>query len=299
MSKVSIIIPSRNEIFVTGTGENVLLRTVRDIYEKATGEIEVLVGFDGPPALDFPDYPNLRLVALPGVAGIKMMINILAVMATGKYLYKADAHCMFSPGFDTTLQAGMRDNWVVTPRFYVLDGYNWQWQDDRHYDYFYLSCPFTDPKGFRFKAGGHWPQRTAEREGRNLIDETPQFHGSGWFVDRDFFVNKVGGYWVADPAGHAQEPPYLGLKTWLGPWDGRVMVNKKCWYAHMHQETRNKGFDLGRSAEKRTYQLYADYFMGNRWSERAHDIEWFVERFEPLPTWPTDWRQRLEAWRHG
>lgn len=299
MAKVSIIIPSRNEVFQTAEGENVLVRMVRDIYEKATGEFEVIVGFDGPPYLDFPDYPNFRTVKLPGVVGVKMQVNILSVLATGKYLFKSDAHCMFDRGFDEVLQADMQDNWVVTPRFYILDGYNWKWQDERHYDYFFLSCPFTDPRGFRFKAGGHWPQLTAEREGVNLIDETPQFHGSGWFVSKDFFVNQIGGYWVADAEGHAQEPPHLGLRTWLGPWDGKVMVNKKTWYAHMHQETRNKGFDLGRSAERRTYDLYARYWMGNKWAERAHDIEWFVEKFYPMPTWPEDWRERLAEWRRN
>ncbi len=299
MSKVSIIIPSRNEVATIG-GENVLQRTVKDIYEKATGDFEVIVGFDGPPYQDFPNYPNLRTLKLPDVVGIKTHINILAIMAKGKYLYKSDAHCMFGKGFDEILQANMQDNWVVTPRFYVLDNHDWKWQDERHYDYFYLCCPFTDPRGFRFKAGGHWPERTAERETKPEydIDETPQFHGSGWFVDRDYFINKIGGYYTKDPEGHAQEPPYLGLKTWLGPWDGKVMVNKKTWYAHLHQNSQNKGFQLGHQNEESTYRLYATYWLYDRWEERNHNFEWFIdEKFPDMPTWPKNWKELFANYR--
>lgn len=297
MAKVSIIIPSRNEVAMI-EGENVLQKTVKDIYQKATGDFEVIVGFDGPPYQDFPDYPNLRTVKLPDVVGIKTHINILAIIAKGKYLFKSDAHCMFAPGFDEVLQANMRDNWVVTPRFYVLSNNSWAWQDNRHYDYFFLSCPFTDPRGFRFKAGGHWPQRTAEREDKPEydIDETMQIHGSGWFIDRDFFLNKIGGYLTKDPLGHAQEPPYLGLKTWLGPWDGKVMVNKKTWYAHLHQDKYKKGFALGSANEEATYRLYATYWMGNKWEDRVHDLSWLIEKFWPVPTWPENWKYPYKKW---
>jgi hypothetical protein len=290
MAKVSIIIPSCNEIHEVSPGVTVLQRTVQDIYEKATGEFEVIVGFNGPNYQDFPPYPNLKTVRLPENIGVKMMINTLAIMATGKYIYKTDAHCMFGPGFTEILQE---------KRFYVLNADKWQWQDERHYDYFYLCCPFTDPRGFRFKAGGHWPQRTTEREGKPEydIDETPQIHGSGWFVERDFFLNKIGGYPCLDPMGHAQEAPYLGLKVWLGPWDGKLIVNKKTWYAHMHQDNAVKGYHYTRTQERVSYDVWARYWMGDKWEERTHNIDWFIEKFMPMPTWPENWRELLETWR--
>jgi len=302
MPKVSIIIPARNEVYTTSSGENVLQRMIRDVYEKATGDFEVLIGFDGPPYLDFPHYPNLRIVRLPDVIGVKNNINMLAILAKGEYLFKSDAHCMFAKGFDETLLADMKDNWLVMPRFYVLDGKRWEWQDERHYDYFYLHCPFTH-RGFRFKAGGHWPQRTAEREGKPeyLIDETPQFHGSGWFIKRDFFLDYIGGFPVKDPFGHAQEPPNIGLKVWLGPWDGKVMVNKKTWYAHLHQHKYKKGFALGGRNEERTYRIIADYWINNRWGYAKHGFKWFVKKFMPMPTWPENWEELIDNWRrkHG
>jgi hypothetical protein len=299
MAKTSFIVPSRNEI-ATIEGINVLQRTVKDIYEKATGDFEVIVGFDGPPYQDFPDYPNIRTLKLPDVIGIKNNINLLAILAKGKYLFKLDAHCSVSKGIDEILQADMQDNWVVMPRFYVLSNNAWQWQDDRHYDYFFLPSPFSDPRGFRFKAGGHWPERTAERENKPeyMIDETPQIHGSGWFMDRDFFLNKIGGFPVKDPYGHAQEPATLGLKTWLGPWDGKVMVNKKTWYAHLHQSRNSKGFALGSNNEENTYHIIAKYWLYNEWEERKHDFEWFIdEKFPNMPTWSPDWKERFANFR--
>lgn len=299
MSKVSIIIPSCNEIREVTPGISVLQRTVQDIYEKATGEFEVLVGFDGPNYQDFPNYPNLKTLEMPYKVGIKTLINNLCVMSTGKYIYKTDAHCSFAKGFDETLQADMEDNWLVTPRFYVLNGATWQWQDDRHYDYFFLCCPFTDPRGFRFKAGGHWPELTQlkETDHKYDIDETPQFHGSGWFVERDFFLNKIGGFPLQDPFGHAQEPPNLGFKYWLGPWGGKVMVNKKTWYAHLHQDNRLKGYRYTREEDRTSYDLWARYWMADKWGEKAHNMEWFIDKFMPMPTWPENWKDLLHEWQ--
>jgi glycosyltransferase involved in cell wall biosynthesis len=288
MSKVSIIIPSRNEKY--------LLKTIQDIYQKATGDFEVLVAFDGPPYQVLPEKPNLIPFYFPETIGLKACINALTVMANGKYIYKTDSHCMFGKGFDEILQADMEDNWVVTPRFYVLDAENWRWQDERFYDYFYLSCPFTDPRGVRFKAGGHWPERTAERLAI-LLDETPQIHGSGWFVTKDYLMNYLGGFPRIDPLGHAQEPPYLCLKTWLGPWGGKVMVNKKTWYAHLHQQGNKRGYSMSKEQENLSYKIAVDFWLGNKWDQRIHDFDWFVDKFMPMPTWPDNWKELYQKWQ--
>jgi len=286
MAKVSIIIPARAENYEH------LLKTIHSIYDNATGDFEVLVGFDGQPHHYLGHYENLKTVNFPSVVGIKTNINALCAMAVGKYIYKSDAHCSFGKGFDEILQADMQEDWIVMPRFYVLDGNTWRWQDERFYDYFYLCCPFTDPKGFRFKAGGHWPERTNEKLDV-LIDETPQIHGSGWFMTKDRYF-ELGGFPNIDPYGHAQEPIWLGLKNWLA--GGKVMVNKKTWYAHMHQQGNKRGYHMDREQENRSYDIAATYWMGNKWCERKHDIEWFVDKFMPMYGWPENWRELHQAW---
>ncbi len=98
--------------------------------------------------------------------------------------------------------------------------------------------------------------------------------------------------------GHAQEPPNIGLKYWLGPWDGKVMVNKKTWYAHMHQSGNDKGFRYGRKQEEISYKQWANYWVKNKWEERVHDFEWFVDKFMPMPTWPDDWKKLLNKMKN-
>lgn len=285
MNKVSIIIPARKEKL-----EN-LERTIDSIYNNATGEFEVILGLDDTsqfPRNDRSAHGNWTYIDFANHVGIKTNINALAAMATGKYLLKLDAHTSVGKGFDEILQQNMEDDWVVTPRFYVLDGKTWEWQDERFYDYFYLSCPFTDPRGFRFKAGGHWPEKTKERlESYPTVDETPQIHGSAWFMTKDRFF-ELGGFPLQDPYGHGQEPLWLGLRNWL--MGGKVMVNKKTWYAHLHQNSNERGYPEDKKHTEYTYKQVAEHFVNNK-GYYLHDFEWFVKKFMPMPTWPDNWEE--------
>src|ERR1051326_1372040 len=103
MSKISIIIPSRNEKYLD--------RTLDNIYKNATGDFEVLVGLNGPTQypLKNNNYKNLFLIYESQDIGLKPMINHLAKLANGKYIFKSDAHCSFGEGFDEILQADMKD----------------------------------------------------------------------------------------------------------------------------------------------------------------------------------------------
>ncbi len=294
MSKVSIIIPARGEKL-----EN-LSRTLKSIYENTTGEYEVIVGFDGECGYgveDIPHVSNTQVVHFPSVVGIKTNINAMAAMATGKYIYKSDAHCSFGKGFDEILQADMEEDWIVMPRFKIIkDDWSIQMRDGKEefYDYFYLCCPFTDPKGFRFKAGGHWPERTQERLTSHLgVDETPQIHGSGWFMTKDRYF-ELGGFPNIDPYGHAMEPIWLALKNWL--MGGKVMVNKNTWYAHLHQQGNKRGYHMDHAQEVKSYDIAARHFVGDK-GNYLHSFEWFLDKFELMPTWSENWRVLLDKWQ--
>jgi glycosyltransferase involved in cell wall biosynthesis len=305
MSKVSIIIPARGESYEH------IQRTVTSILENATGEIEIIIGYDGTPRQDIgigdpPGFDNFSEIIFPSTVGIKTNINAMAAMATGKYIYKSDAHCAFGKGFDEILQQNMQEDWLVMPRFKIIkEDWSIQMRDGKEefYDYFYLCCPFTDPKGFRFKAGGHWPERTAERnpfDGRSwstsnpgfLIDETPQIHGSGWFMSKDRYF-ELGGFPNIDPYGHAQEPIWLALKNWL--MGGKVMVNKNTWYAHLHQQGNKRGYHMDKAQEDKSYLIAADHFVYNS-QNYPHNFEWFVDtKFPGMPTWPENWKELRNA----
>lgn len=287
MAMVSILIPSRNEKY--------LAKTVEDIYLKATGEIEVIVVYDGPPYEHLPDFKNLTRLMLKQ-QGTKPLLNIAAKIARGKYLMKCDAHCIFGEGFDEILQETMEDNWVVMPRFRVLNAERWTLQDNKFYDYFRLPCPFTDKKMFRFKAGGHWVDRTQERLSIP-IDENMKLHGSLWFMTKDHYLNNIGGLSSDGSGTWSGEDIEISLKTWLGPWDGKLMVNKKTWYAHMHKGgQRPRGWRVTQQEIDRSYLWTANYWMSNSWEGRAHDIDWLIDRFWPVPTWPDNWKELYEEW---
>jgi len=292
MSKLSILVPSRAE-----KPEN-LWRTIMSIYENATGDYEIIVGFNGRPWVDIAPHPNLRIVRLEDNIGIKGMINLLAALARGKYIYKSDAHCRFGKGFDEILQKDVSEDWIIMPRFKIIkDDWSIQMRDgqEEFYDYFFMHCPLTDPRGFRFKAGGHWKERTQERlVSHPVTDETPQIHGSGWFMEKDHFF-RLGGFPNTDLMGHAQEPIWLALRNWL--MGGKVMVNKKTWYAHLHQSNEVKGYHYTREEEKFTYDWTAKYWMLDKEPNLKYNIEWFVDKFMPMPSWNPDWKEQLIEWR--
>jgi len=296
LSKVSIVIPCRSETYEVSPGVSVIARTVQDIFEKATGDIEVIVGFDGPPYTPIPDHENL-IVLHRQWEGTKPTINAMVDIANGKYIMKADGHCMFSEGFDETLQIGMEDNWVVMPRFYVLDAENWRWQDDRFYDYFFLPCPFTYKRGFLFQAGGHWKERTRERLDITPLDENMKLHGSAFFMAKEHFVDRIG-YLHSDGSGTWNgEDAEITFKTWLGPWGGKIMVNKAAWYAHMHRGgQRPREWPVSMSEAYGSAKWTAKYWMSNQWGFRVHNAEWLIDKFWPLPGWPDDWKDLYKVW---
>ncbi len=306
MDKVSILIPARGEKL-----EN-LRRTIDSIKENATGDWEIIIGYDGRPDFlanlfgenQINNINRIKYILFEDIVGIKTNINAMAAMATGKYIYKSDAHCRFSKGFDEILQQDMQDDWIVTPRFKIIkDDWSIQMRDgvEEFYDYFYLCCPFTDPKGFRFKAGGHWPERTKEKLEKfdnsiNVcqIDETPQIHGSGWFMTKGRFF-ELGGFPNIDPYGHAQEPIWLALKNWL--MGGKIMVNKNCWYAHLHQQGNKRGYSMDKAQEDKSYKLAADYFVGDKLPDAKYKFEEFVSYFMPMPTWPENYQELIRKWQ--
>lgn len=289
MSKVSIIIPSRNELFIKQTVEGLC---------KSAGDVEILVILDGywPPEMPSEDK-RIRYLHFGRARGMRAGINAAAAIATGEYLLKTDAHCLFAEGFDQALQADYEDNWIVIPRRYSLDPDNWARREDKPpVDAMYYFYPWTHPEDLGLH-GRQWDERRRERAGY-LIDEDLSFQGSCWFMSRQHW-ERIGGMSEAGYETFMGEPQEIGLKTQLGPWAGKVMRNKKTWYAHLH-----KGKTFGRmyyfsSAERTRANAYSfDFWWRNRWEQRGQDIEWLLEQWMPMPGWPANW-QELKRGEHA
>ena len=282
---LSIIIPSRNEVFLT--------HTIRDLLAHAVGSIEIIVNIDE----NWPDeiIKDKRVIYLhPGTPkGMRYGINSCAAIAKGIYLMKTDGHCMFAPGFDKVLSENCDDNWVVIPRRKRLDAENWKIMDvgKPDIDYHYLCFPERGKEHDWGMHGVMWPERALERiDPKYDIDDTMSFQGSSWFMKRKWFTDFIG-YLDDDFYGSfAQEPQEIGLKTWLG--GGAVKVNKKTWYAHLHKGPKyGKMYRLTMNDEKviiAGHNRSAKHWMEGREPNMIHPIAWLVEKFWPVPTWPED-----------
>ena len=283
MAKVSIVIPSRNEKF--------LVRMVDDIFAKARGEIEVIVIVDGPTSFPLPlERPSLHLIEKDEPEGLRIAINDGARAATGKYLLKADAHCMFGEGFDEILQADCEDNWVVTARRFSLNASLWEPIPHPGVDYFYLGCPWIDPQ-FLMR-NRHWTSK-AKKCQHILIDDQMTMHGSMWFAPLAHFHNTIQGLDEERFGSFGAEPQEISLKTWLG--GGRLIINKKTWYAHLHSAwQRPRGYRLTDFEMLGGYIASAHYWVENQWEHRVHDFDWLIEKFWPVPSWPKNWRKYYE-----
>lgn len=283
---ISILIPSRNERFLNNT--------IKSILDNAVGEIEIIAVIDE----NWPEkiIEDKRIIYIhPGSPkGMRNGINAAAAISKGEYLMKVDAHCMFGPGFDKILSENCDDNWVVIPRRKRLDAENWKVMEDGRpdIDYHYLCFPAKDKKHDMGMHGVDWPQRSAERKDPKYdIDETMSFQGSCWFMKKSWFIKRMGGSLDEDFYGpFSQEPQEIGLKTWLG--GGKVMVNKKTWYAHLHKGQKYGRMYRRTMADERDiinhHNLSAKHWMNNEEPGMIHKIDWLVERFWPVPTWPED-----------
>ncbi len=288
MAKVSVIIPSRNERF--------LPQTIDDVFAHATGDVEVIAVLDGYwPAPPLRDHPNLILIHRPAAQGMRAAINSAAAIAKGAFLLKTDAHCMFAPGFDEMLQADCGEDWVVVPRRKRLDAENWRIQDVHKpdIDYMYLSYP-NDPGDFGGAGlnGKVWDAKNRDESLRKIeIDDLMSAQGSAWFMRRDYFYRlelmdegSYGSFW--------NEFQEIGLKCWLS--GGRVIVTKKTWYAHLHKgKTYGRGYFLdNRLLVQGATHTRKWMTMGAAWPRQTLPIEWLVEKFWPVPTWPENWKAK-------
>jgi len=297
MSKVSVLIPSRNE--------ELMAKTVDDVFANATGEIEVIVVLDGPTEYPLPKArPNLIFIDRPIAEGMRPAINSAAKVATGKYLMKLDAHCALAKGFDEVLKADCKNDWVVSVRRYSLERYLWKPRLDRLVDYHYLSCPWTrNNAGCFMMQCCPWISRTKERMDIP-IDDTLSFQGSLWFMEADYFNNYLHGMNLVGYKTFGAEQQEIGFKVWLG--GGRVIINKKTWYAHLHKPSKHRGYPMSMNKMLQSYRYAARYWTNNEWEDRVHDFDWLIDKFWPLPTkdtlvrgekyyWPENWKGYYEG----
>lgn len=293
MTNLSVIIPSRSPEF--------LQKTIDDILIKARGDIEVIVVFDGIWS-QLKEDVRVKVIhhgSMHDSPGMRESINKGIAVSTGKFIMKVDEHCMFDEGFDLKLSADCKEDWVVIPRRYRLDPDKWEIIEDGRppIDYMLIDYPYQRPYDETCGLhGNEWRQRHYERADK-MIDDTPSMQGSCYFMTRAHWDKLIQRMDSEKYGPFTQEAQEIGMKTWLS--GGRVVVNKNTWYAHFHKGRRGKGYGFSNqqyevfmeAKEKgRTYCI--DYWLHTK--DWAHDFDWFVRKFWPLPGWPENWREQIK-----
>ena len=258
--QLSIIIPSVND--------PALQKTVDDLNAKASGEIEVIVVFDGVPVREVSGAKTLG----DGTwHGMRWAVNTGVETSVGEYIMKTDDHCMFGEGYDQILLSRIKDNWIVTPRRFWLDVKKWEIVDIGKRSVDYERLLISNPNKIE---GQIWNSRAKERAHKKM-DETMLFQGSCYVMSRKHW-NWLGGLHEEGYGDFAQEALEICMKTWLG--GGRVIVNKNTWYAHKHRSFGRLSKVTREDMDKGS-RYARDFWINNRWKNRIHDLKWLFDRF--------------------
>lgn len=294
---LSILIPARNEQWVS--------KTVDDILKNKRGKTEVIVGLDGawadPPIVDHPD---VKIVYLSESIGQRAMTNKLARLSTAKYVAKCDAHVAFSEGFDQIMMDDMRDDWTMVPILRNLWAFDWKcmkcgkrtFQGPKP-----TSCQDCDNKT-KFTQRTVWkpnpnrPKSTAFvfnqdlqfwyfNELKKLQDQTGEDIVETMSLQGSFFMLTREKYWelnICDEewGSWGQQGTEVALKTWLS--GGRVVCNKKAWYAHLFRTQTGFSFPypMSGSSQQKARKISQDIFLNNKWDKQVLPLSWLLEKFE-------------------
>jgi glycosyltransferase involved in cell wall biosynthesis len=298
---LSIVIPSRNEMF--------LAKTIENILENIQGDTEIIPILDGQQAgQPIPIHNRVRPIVEQESIGQRAATNKGIRNSNAKFVMKCDAHCAFDKGFDVKLMETFEYNWTVVPRMYNLHAFDWKCNKcgNRTYQGPTLTkcekCGSTE--GFervmvwmprwnrcsdfmRFDKDLHfqyWGEYKKRPEAQGEICDLLCNLGACWMMHRDR-------YWELDGLDEShgswgQMGVEISCKSWLS--GGRQVINKKTWFAHMF---RTQGGDFGfpysisngdvDKARKHSKSLW----MHGTWPKAKHDLKWLINKFSPVPTW--------------
>jgi len=285
---LSVIIAAKNEPYLD--------KTIDSCLDMAEGDVEVIAVLDGYwPDPPIKDRKGVTLVHHRGI-GQRPAVNEAAKLAQGKYIMKLDAHCILRKGYDVTLAEDCDYDWTVVPRRYGVIEDGWQRRTGKKLDYMRLTCP-TEPGDLGLRAR-HWSEFGKRPEAEGDISDCMTCQGSCWFLHRKRFWEMGGldeshGHWGAMGCE-------VGNKAWLS--GGRLVTNKKTWYAHWQRGRRHtrgddfvttsRAYYLPRSVVKIAHRYAKDLWFNNKWPLQKRKFKWLIDKFSPVPGWENwEWTQ--------
>lgn len=301
MTDLSVIIPARNEIFLSKTIENILANI--------RGNTEIIAICDGNwPEPPVNDHPRVTIVHHTESIGQRAATNEGARISQAKYIMKCDAHCAFDEGFDVNLMADCEPDWTMVPQMYNLHAFDWQCGGcgDRTYQgprpekcgkcgkaddfemvivwqprWNRLTISWRFDKDLHFQ---YWRKHAKRPEAKDPIIDTMSFIGACWFMYRDRYL-ELGGLDEAH-GSWGQVGTEIACKSWLS--GGRLVTTKRTWFSHMFR-TNNNGFSfpypISGNAIARAQEYSRDLWLNNKWPKAKYPLSWLVDKFAPVPDW--------------
>ena len=302
MTDLSILIPSRNEMF--------LARTIQDILEHAETDIEVIAVLDGaranPPV---PQHEQVNVIFLQKPIGQRAATNMAARSSRGKYVMKVDAHCAFAQGFDRVMLEDITPDVTMVPILHRLWAFDWEcyrcgWKMYQCEPP--VVCPDCGNENIRRKIvwiSEMQSQRTSYYFDRNLrqqnfdeythrdeykkalaetgLTETMSVAGSCWMMTKDKYFeldvcDEEWGFW-------GSQGIEVACKTWLS--GGRVLVNHHTWYAHLSRPGIGFPYRLDRKHPFHAKKMARDILLSDKWDKAIHPMSWLVDKFAPVNGW--------------
>ena len=295
---LSILIPARNEMFLS--------ETVNDILKNMRANTEIIVVLDGAwPINPIEQHERVNIVYLPKSIGQRAATNLAARISAGTYFMKVDAHCSFGEGFDEIMLRDIKPNMTMIPLMKNLHVFDWvccgcgnrlyqgptpekcakcdHIKHERDIVWIAKSSPkstsYRVTPELEFKYFGEYKSK----QKGNLV-ETMSIQGSCFMVHRDkyFGLNICDESW-GNWGGQGAE---VALKTWLS--GGQVICNKNTWYAHLFR-TQGKDFSFpypnpGKDQKYAKNQL-REIFLNDKWEHAIRPLSWLVVKFAPVPGW--------------
>lgn len=294
---LSVLIPSRNELF--------LKRTIDDILQHIEADTEIIAVLDGQwPIEPIPDHPRLTLIYHPVSVGQRAATNDAARIAKGKYVMKLDAHCAVGQGFDRIMLEDMQDDWCMVPTMRNLHVFDWVCPNGhRRYQGHSGPCaecnePTTreivwiaksnpQSRSYCFDSEPHFQyfrEYNKRPEGKGDLTETMSLQGSCWMMTREKYW-KLG---VCDEAfgSWGSQGIEVACKVWLS--GGCVMNNHHTFYAHTFRTSGGDwGFPypLSGSQVERAKKMARKMFFEGKWPKQIRPLSWLVKRFWPVRGW--------------
>lgn len=306
--ELSVLIPSRNELF--------LRNTVEDILKNKRGKTEIIIGLDGkwsnPP---IKDHPDVTILHVSESIGQRAMTNRLCNLSRSKFIMKLDAHCSWDEGYDQKMLDAFKetgDNVTMVGTMRNLWVFDWKCMKCGHQTYqgpTPTKCEKCD-NTTKFERVMYWIGKKSPQSNSFCFDSEPHFQYFNEYTKRPEYQEALktgftetmslqGSCWMMSRERYLEYMPFreqfgswgnegleMACREWLS--GGKVIVNHKTWYAHLFRtQGAEFGFPYpqsGREVQK-TKKVISNMLFQNRFPKQIRPLSWLINRFSPVPDW--------------